>query len=284
MSDPGVRLRVMTWNVRYFGHGTHGLRASDAWIRRLAWVVAGLPTVPDVIALQEVEHGSLRGGAAPQLGRFVDHLHAALAANRSSARFDARYFPAHRYGRLYTTGLAVLVSDRHPIDAADAREITHVRWAPAARWKQRRIAARVTLRPHGASRPLHLVNTHLSLPAFFEVGPHRLPDRMGHGSNQLAEAEALLGQLPDGDTDVIVVGDFNSAPGSPVYDRLTARLVDPYRGADAETAAFLHRRMHLDHLFSSPSVRWDGVEAYSVDAGPFRGLSDHAPKIGRLAA
>lgn len=284
-------LSVMTWNVRYFGHGSGGVRASDGWMRKMAWVLAGRSEIPDVLALQEVEDGSLRGGSEPQLARFVGFLHEALAAHHRSERFVALYFPAHRYvlgaTSIFTTGLAILVSDTHPIVThnADApHDITHVRWAPMERVKQRRIAAHVRVRPHGGE-PVDVINVHLSLPAFFEErGPHRIVARMGFGTNQLAEIENLLAwleRLPPGPR--VVLGDFNSAPGSPVLARLAAGgLVDAGPVVDGGTAAFLHLRMHIDHLFATASVSWSGVCAYSVDHGPFRGLSDHAPKTGRF--
>jgi endonuclease/exonuclease/phosphatase family metal-dependent hydrolase len=286
-------LSVMTWNVRYFGHGSGGVRASDEWMRRMAWVLAGRPEIPDVIALQEVEDGSLRGGRDPQLARFVGFLHEALAAHHRPERFTALYFPAHRYAlgetSLFTTGLATLVSDAHVVEAHNAEapfDITHVRLRGMHPLKQRRIAARVRIRPHGGS-PIEVINIHLSLPAFFEErGPHRLPERMGFGTNQLVEVENLLAwldDLPSGPK--VVLGDFNSEPGSPAHRRLVqGGLVDAWDGrvVDGGTASFLHFRMHLDHLFATPSVSWTRVLAHSVDHGPFRGLSDHAPKTGTL--
>jgi endonuclease/exonuclease/phosphatase family metal-dependent hydrolase len=114
---------------------------------------------------------------------------------------------------------------------------------------------------------------------------------MGDGSNQLAEVGNLLEWLaPAAERPVVVVGDFNSRPGSPAYARLVdAGLVDAYATHADEpgpvaTAEFLHLRMHIDHLFSTPAVRWTDVRAHSVDHGPFRGLSDHAPKLGRVRA
>lgn len=286
-------LSVMTWNVRYFGHGSGGVRASDRWMRKMAWVLAGRPEIPDVIALQEVEDGSLRGGREPQLGRFVTFLHEALHAHRRTERFSALYFPAHRYTfgetSLFTTGLATLVSDAHRIEHHNATapyDITHVRWRGMHPLKQRRVAAHVRIRPRGGPA-VDVVNVHLSLPAFFEErGPHRIPHRMGHGTNQLVEVENLLGwlgELPTGPK--VVLGDFNSAPDSPAHRRLVAGgLVDAWggRAVDGGTASFLHLRMHIDHLFATPTVSWSQVRAHSLDHGPFRGLSDHAPKTGRL--
>jgi endonuclease/exonuclease/phosphatase family metal-dependent hydrolase len=289
----------MTWNVRYFGHPTRGLRATEPAIRRLAWVVAGQAELPDVIALQEVESESLRGGhGGGQLDRFAARLGDALEAHRRPARYLAHYFPAHRYGlgraALYTTGLAVLVREGLAVEAMSPREITHVRIPGFGRLKQRRLAVHLRIRPSGWSSALDLFNTHLSLPAFLEVGPHRVAARMGHGTNQLAEAAALLSFVGEhAGPHAVVVGDFNSLPGSPVYDHLLASgFVDahaevsgrtPTSLRDVGTASFMHLRMHLDHVFSSPAVRWRGLDAADLDHGPFAGLSDHAPKLGRFS-
>ena len=48
-------ITVMTWNVRYFGHGLRGLSSTEGGMRRAAKALAGLDALPDLIALQEVE-------------------------------------------------------------------------------------------------------------------------------------------------------------------------------------------------------------------------------------
>jgi endonuclease/exonuclease/phosphatase family metal-dependent hydrolase len=286
----------MTWNVRYFGHGARGLRATPRWMRRMAWVLAGQSALPDVIALQEVEDGSLRGGPEPQLARFLELFHEALAHHRRPEHFVGLYYPAHRYElrstSVYTTGLALLVSSELPIEAHNAAQpddITHVRLQRLSRLKQRRVVAHVRLRTRSGAR-LDVYNTHLSLPAFLEVGPV-LPKHMGSGSNQVEEAKNLLEVLSRTDPEpAVLVGDFNSAPGSPVYDSLLrGGLVDVHQAVSGleldalrehGSAGFLHYRMHLDHVFARGTLRPLSLEAHTIDAGPFRGLSDHAPKIG----
>ncbi len=293
-------LALMTWNVRYFGHGLRGLRATRGRIRRIARAVA--EAAPDLVALQEVEDRSLRGGMdRPQIDRFMDALHAEARALGRSRRWRALYYPAHRYqwGRLppmYTTGLAILVADHLEIEDHNAgrpHPITHVRLPRFAALKQTRIAAHARVRDPAREVAVDLFNTHFSLPAFFEVGL-QMPHRMGAGSNQLREAQALIDfvRARRAAPHAIVVGDLNSSPGSPAYEALArAGLRDGFGEVvrhDEEvlrrwsTARFLHHRMHIDHVFSTPGVRWLEWEPHTAcRGGPFHQLSDHAPKLGR---
>lgn len=298
MSRP---LGVMTWNVRYFGHGLGGLRSTDAWMRRIAQGLGSLDQLPEVVALQEVETRSLRAGLypEPQLTRFLKQLNGILAARGTRRRYRGLYFPAHAYrlgasSALYTTGLAVLLADEiEVVGRHTAHDITCFRLATFERLKQRRVVAHVRLRRAGDEQAIDLFNTHFSLPAFLEVGPHRVPDRMGHGTNQIREAERLVRFVRQhAASRAVLVGDFNTQPGSPVYDALArSGLRDAFadtRAMDLEdllgwaTARFLHKRMHIDHVFSTPDLEWLEFGDHDVDAGPLVGLSDHAPKVGWL--
>lgn len=297
-------LSIMTWNVRYFGHALRGLRTTSSAMRNAADALSSLVPMPDLIALQEVETRSLRGGLhkEAQLARFLRVLHDAMDAKGRPERYRGVYFPAHRYGlnvgpALYTTGLAILVGPRLEVVADNADEpdeITHHRVSWARRVKQSRIVGHVRVRPRGGGPTLDLFNTHLSLPAFLEVGPHRIHASMGHGSNQLAEIGAVLDALSRRtDESAVLVGDFNTAPGSAGYEALTsAGLVDAFAAHHdldvpdlhgISTAGFAAARMHIDHIFSHPHVLWESVEVHQVDdRGPFAGVSDHTPKLGRL--
>jgi endonuclease/exonuclease/phosphatase family metal-dependent hydrolase len=106
---------------------------------------------------------------------------------------------------------------------------------------------------------------------------------MGYGSNQLTEVRAVLDMVAQrsGGWPTVIVGDFNSQPGSPVYQAmLAAGVVDIYAGQDAlSTARFAHLRVHLDHIFATPSLEWAGC---AVLGAPFSALSDHAPKVATL--
>lgn len=311
---PGVDrpLRVVSYNVRYFGHALKGLASTRISARAIARGIARLDPTPDLVCLQEIETRSVRSRIAyrrsagvSQLELFASELDRAFAAHERRMPFEALYFPAHvnRVGRVpvYTTGLAILVRpDRLRIDAHNVeapQEITHHR---VERWrdrKQTRICAhlRVTTRP---GRTLHVFNTHLSLPSPFVREFWERRERMGFGPNQVHEARALAAYVRRmaGHEPFVVCGDFNSPPGSPVYRFLVdeagfvgaqERLgqCDPRFPRAFSTAGFLRLRMHLDHLFAGNGVSWldlEGTRPFGDRRSPFTGLSDHVPLIARF--
>jgi endonuclease/exonuclease/phosphatase family metal-dependent hydrolase len=218
--------------------------------------------------------------------------------------YTSIYFPAHTYrvaqgANLYTTGLAMLVHNdlvvqRH--NAHSPHDITHRGADKARSAKQTRICAHLRI---GGEEGIHLFNTHLSLPTPFAREFWTTGDRMGHGPNQLKEAQKLIQfiQKESGGERFVVMGDFNSNPGSPVYQMLTesAGLVDAQAKlqkasiADLRawpTAGFMQIRMHLDHMFGGPGVQWLDLEEshpFGDKDGRFHGLSDHVPWVARLA-
>ncbi len=296
---------ILTWNVRYFGHGLKGLRVTENSLRQAAAALASVDPFPDIIALQEVETRSLRAGLHPerQLSRFMTYLHRALDEAGRRQRYVPLYFPAHRYhlGKgpaIYTTGLAFLVGPRLRVlheNTECPQEITFLRRSWARPLKQKRILAHIQVQPFAGGIPVDVYNTHLSLPAFFEVGPHRIPSRMGHGSNQQHEADRILTYLSGSARGpLMLMGDFNTRPGSPTYERfLRHGLEDVFvehaprllerELEDHATAGFGPVRMHIDHVFASPQLRWHRLFAPRYgDAHLFSGISDHTPKMVSL--
>lgn len=303
-------LRVMTYNVRYFGHATRGIASTGPAFRRIARSLAALDPLPDLVCLQEVETQSLRSTTAnrlwhpaeTQLDRVMTELHAALARAKKPERYTAYYFPAHTYRltqrtNIYTTGLAVIASDALDIghhNAGRPHDITHR--LRAKKLKQTRICAHVSFK-HRDGFSFDVFNTHLSLPNIFSKEFWTEEARMGFGPNQLAEAKTLAEFVSSEkrSENYVVVGDFNSLPGSPVdrYLREQCGLVDafakvrcftPAESRDYPTAGFLNLRMHLDHVYSSPALEWLDFEGTCRfgEAGAFSGLSDHVPLIARV--
>jgi endonuclease/exonuclease/phosphatase family metal-dependent hydrolase len=72
-------LRLLSYNVRYFGHSTRGLASTRTSMRRIAEAIASLSPLPSIVCLQEVETRSIRStlahpGERTQLERFMEML------------------------------------------------------------------------------------------------------------------------------------------------------------------------------------------------------------------
>jgi endonuclease/exonuclease/phosphatase family metal-dependent hydrolase len=310
---PRRPLRVLSYNVRYFGHALKGLASTRGSKERIAARLAALEPLPDVVCLQEIETISLRSrlamrGRQPsetQLEAFMREVERAFAAQGAESPYEGFYFRAHvnrlRGISITTTGLAILVNLRrivvegHNVDSP--HHITHHHVERFKDRKQTRICAHMALRqPSG--RRLHVFNTHLSLPTPFARGFWSEPRRMGFGPNQVHEARTLVDFVHRlaGDEPFVVCGDFNSTPGSPVYRLLTEesrftsaqeRLgqCDPEEPRAFPTAGFLNLRMHLDHVFYGNGVApldLEGTHPFGARGAPFTGLSDHVPLIARF--
>jgi endonuclease/exonuclease/phosphatase family metal-dependent hydrolase len=301
-------VRVVTYNVRYFGHGTRGLASTAKAMERIADALAGLEPLADIICLQEVETTSLRSNVAhpspdgeTQLERLMSMLHAALLRAGKRDAYEAYYFPAHTYRlsvtQLYTTGLVIIAHrDFHVShhNAGEPHDITFRKIHPVKRLKQTRICAHLRV-VHESGVDLDVFNTHLSLPTTLSRAFWFEPKRMGWGPNQLEEARnvARFVQQERRSDRYVVVGDFNALPGSPVYRTfLQTGCRDPFAAhhdldedalARWPTAGFMNLRMHLDHVFSGGALSWrdfDGTHRFGQKGGLFRGLSDHVPILG----
>jgi endonuclease/exonuclease/phosphatase family metal-dependent hydrolase len=304
----------MSYNVRYFGHALKGLASTRRSQRAIAERLARLDPPADVVCLQEIETISLRSRVAfararpreTQLEAFLREVGAAWAARDRFSPYDGYYFRAHvnRLGiPITTTGLAILVNrERLRVEghnAAAPHHITHHHVDLFRGQKQTRICAHAVLATP-AGRHLHVFNTHLSLPTPFARAFWSEPLRMGWGPNQVQEARALAAfvRRHAGNEPFVVCGDFNAAPGSPVYRFLTHEAglrsaqerfgqCDPGFPAAFATAGFMRLRMHLDHVFYGNGVAFldlEGTTPFGDRRGPFHGLSDHVPIIGRFRA
>jgi len=304
-------LRVMSYNVRYFGHALKGLASTRRSQRGIASRLALLDPLADVVCLQEIETISLRSRVAfrgvhraeTQLAAFMREMGSAFGLTRASP-YEGFYFRAHvnqlRGLPISTTGLAILVNtrrlrvDHHNVEAPE--RITHHQVELWKDRKQTRICAHMRITtPLG---PLHVFNTHLSLPSPFARAFWSERMRMGWGPNQLHEARTLATfvRRHAGREPFIVCGDFNSAPSSPVFRYLTEEAgfacaqatlgqIDPDDPRAFPTAGFMRLRMHLDHLFFGNGVSFldlDDTVRYGDRRGVFAGLSDHVPLIGRF--
>ncbi len=302
-------MRIVSYNVRYFGHGLKGLASTAAGKARIARALLQLEPSPEIVCLQEIEDRSLRSALAyrgskqeeRQIDAFMRHLGEQAAQLGVKQRWEAWYFPAHRYGvgalSLYTTGLAVLVDTSKLKVIANNREqphrVTHIASKALQGLKQTRICAHLQLEESSGSR-FHVFNTHLSLPSPWQREFWQQKVRMGYGPNQLKEAQTLVDYVRDRSAGepLLVCGDFNSAPGTPVYRYLTQEAqftgaqqvltqIDPEAPGSFSTAGFMRMRMHLDHLFGAKVLFTDLNDTcrFGDSSSRFHGLSDHVPLI-----
>jgi endonuclease/exonuclease/phosphatase family metal-dependent hydrolase len=201
----------------------------------------------------------------------------------------------------YTTGLAILAHQNYRVNTHNAgtpRDITNrgAQVRAVRRLKQTRICGHVRF-DHVCGHSIDIFNTHLSLPTFFSKTFWKRGERMGHGANQIREAEALAEFVEsERKSDrFVVVGDFNTRPGSPVYDYLTRQVGlrdvlglhhnwDTYQSQHWPTAGFMQMRFHLDYIFAGRGLTWLDFEdshPFGLKTSRFHGLSDHVPIIGR---
>jgi endonuclease/exonuclease/phosphatase family metal-dependent hydrolase len=304
----GPRIRLLTYNVRYFSHSLRGAASTRSSQRRIAQAIAALEPVADVLCLQEVESASLRsratrrcaGPQASQLDGFLADLKGACAALGKACHYRGLYFPGHvtRLWRMpvASCGLAILVHEaRFQITSHNADAPWSIPSERVDPLRGPRICAHVRLvDPRG--QPLHVFNAHLSLPLPLpQLLFWRLPRRLGYAGNQLAESRAVAKLIRGevGHEPFVLCGDFNATPGSPVLRHLTddagfhvarrARLPD---GSREPTFSAMGVALQLDYLFCGGGAAWFDIDGtYPVDAreGPFMGLSDHVPVVARLA-
>ena len=306
-------LRIVTYNVRYFGHALRGLASTRGSKRGIAEALAALDPVADIVCLQEVETISLRSRLAfrrshleeTQLESFMSQLEESFERRPPPFPYDAFYFRAHvnriAGTPLQSMGLAILVHRyRLKIESHNCESPQNITYHHVQRWKDRkqtRICAHMRLLGPGG-KPLHIFNTHLSLPTPFAKAFWTSKEKMGFGVNQLQEAKTLAGFIDrhSAGEPFIVCGDFNSPPGSPVFRYLTDECalesaqvklgqIDGKTSRAFPTAGFLRLRMHLDHLFSGNGVQWadlEGTRAFGDKESQFAGCSDHVPLVGRL--
>ncbi|MBU1394695.1 MAG: endonuclease/exonuclease/phosphatase family protein [Gammaproteobacteria bacterium] len=239
-------LRVMTYNV----HGCVGMDGKlDA--ERIARVIARAR--PDVVALQELDVGRERSQGMDQaqlIARYLEmefHFHPAM------------HLEEERYGDAILTHLPQRLVKAGPLPGLAGKPYLEPR---GALW--------VAVDLHG--REVQIINTHLGL----------------YPRERAAQVEALLGsdwlaheqcQGP-----VILCGDLNALPSSPVCRRLGSQL------EDAQTAAKHHRpkatfssrlpRMRIDHVFIRPGLEVTGIEV--PDSELARVASDHLPLVAEI--
>ncbi|MBE9487415.1 MAG: endonuclease/exonuclease/phosphatase family protein [Chloroflexi bacterium] len=246
IATPTDRLRIMTYNV----HSCIGMDGKLA-AERIARVIARAN--PDVVALQELDVGRARTGGIDQahlIAHYLEmdfHFHAAL------------HFEEECYGDAILTHLPLRLVKAGPLPTPADKPYLETR---GALW--------VAIDLHGIE--IQVINTHLGL----------------FSRERLAQAEVLLGSdwLANKQCrePVILCGDFNAPPSSPVCCRLRDHL------RDAQTEAEHHRPQstffgrfpttRIDHIFIGSGLEVTGIEVPRSELAMV--ASDHLPLIAEL--
>lgn len=246
--DAGMSVRVVTYNI-------HSCRGMDGKVRpeRIARVLNSFD--PDVVAVQEVDCHRPRSGGHDQAQLIADHL-------RMTHVFHAMFEEEkERYG--------IAVFSRHPFELLKAGYLTGpgkglMRESRGAIWLKLGIEGRP---------PFHFVNTHFGLG---REERHRQTDEL--------LGREWLGGIPD-DEPVILCGDFNSRPGSKVYQRLRQHFHDAQLGLEGHRprATFTSVRpvLRLDHIFTSRHFAVKEIERPDSITAVI--ASDHLPLCAELA-
>jgi endonuclease/exonuclease/phosphatase family metal-dependent hydrolase len=244
---PPRSVRVMTYNV-------HSCIGMDGQLspERIARVIAHYE--PDVVALQELDVGRPRTGGADQVHLIARRLEMAYHFHPTIRVAEERY------------GNAIL--SRMPMRLVKADKLPGLANRPRL---EPRGAIWTTVEVDGCD--VQIFNTHLGL----------------RRRERLNQVDALLGDgwlgHPDCRGPVVLLGDLNAGPTSPVYRRLSGVL------RDAQIAATDHRPKNtwfgpfptnrIDHVMVDSATQVLRVEVPKT--GLTRRASDHLPLLVDLA-
>jgi endonuclease/exonuclease/phosphatase family metal-dependent hydrolase len=245
-ASEGRSLRVMTYNI-------HSCIGIDGKVRpeRIVSVIRSCRA--DVIALQEVDANRRRSRGHEQARLIAEAL---AMSHHYYAVFD-------HGGEQY--GLAII--SRYPLRHVRSGHLTA---ADASRRREARGAMWVTL--EAPSGPVHMINTHFGL---------RREERLCQTAVLLGDE--WLGQISAHEP-IILCGDMNAGPKSPVCRSLTARLIDAQTQAPnfRPRATFISTMpvRRLDHIFVSPHFTVRGVMQPRTSTAAV--ASDHLPVCAEL--
>lgn len=240
------RLRVATYNV----HGCRGLDARRSE-KRIADVIAALDV--DVIGLQELDLNRRRSAGVDQAAVIADQLGWHRFFHPALRVADEQY------------GDAVL--SRYPMRLRQARELPSVttRICPESR-----AAIWVEIETPGGA--VQVINTHLGLGR---------RERLTQA--QLLAGPEWLGSVATEDP-LVLMGDFNSLPGSPPFQLLTRQLRDTRTlvSPSPSLRSFPTRYplLAVDHILVNERL---GVNSVAVVRNAVTKIaSDHFPVVADL--
>ncbi|HVF72773.1 MAG TPA: endonuclease/exonuclease/phosphatase family protein [Chthoniobacterales bacterium] len=244
--ENGERLRVATYNVRGC-RGMDGQRSEQ----RIAEVIAALDV--DVIGLQELDVNRARSAGVDQAAVIAEHLGWHRYFHPAMVMAEEHY------------GDAIL--SRYPMRLRQAKVLPSVttRLCPESR-------AALWAEIETSRGTLHVINTHLGLGR----------------RERLMQAELLAGpewlESRDENQPLVLMGDFNTFPGSAVFRVLTRELRDVRKlvspSPRLRTFPTRYPLFAVDHIFVSDLLEVDSISV--IRNRQTRIASDHFPLVAHL--
>ncbi|MFO7753073.1 MAG: endonuclease/exonuclease/phosphatase family protein [Desulfobacteraceae bacterium] len=247
--DGDFTLKVMTYNIKSCMN--RGRKVDpESTVESVSCLM------PDVIALQEVDVGKKRTGFMDQAEYLAGRL------NMNHYFFPVMESEEEKYG------LALL--SVYPVAHLECCFLPAL---GSGKPKERRgfMAARIET-PAGS---LNVVNTHLGL----NPGDRKVQ------AESLFRDEALRNTFTENEA-LILCGDFNCGPRSPVYRKIVTHLKDvqtaaAQRGYPRSTFFSWYPFLRLDHIFVSE--HFNPVHVHVPGTGRAKSASDHLPVFAKLA-
>lgn len=242
-------LKVMTYNIKSCMN--RGRKVDpDSTVESVSLLM------PDIIALQEVDAGKKRTGFMDQAAYLAEQL------NMNHYFFPVMENATEQYGLALLSVYPVSHTEYCYLPALESRKP-----------KERRgfMAARI----HTPAGVLNVVNTH------FGLNPSERKIQM----DSLFTDAALRNTFEKGDA-LILCGDFNCGPRSPVYRKIVTHLKDVQtvghqKGYPKSTFFSWYPFLRLDHIFISP--HFTPVQVHVPGTWRARSASDHLPVFAELS-
>ncbi|MEM8712435.1 MAG: endonuclease/exonuclease/phosphatase family protein [Planctomycetota bacterium] len=210
-------LRVVAYNIRH-GHG-----ADDAVdLQRVATVLESLE--PDIVLLQEVDHGCARSGSVDQARRLGDLL------NMASAFGPFRPYDGGLYGMAALSRFPILHQTVVPLPPGP-NPLSSLELRVAAPFGPCVVAG------------LHLVQTE---------------------NQRLSQADFLVERYAASADPVILAGDLNSERGSSVLKSLARAFVIPGKSGERDTFPAIAPVKEIDFVLLSRTFDWQVSSSFTV--------------------
>jgi endonuclease/exonuclease/phosphatase family metal-dependent hydrolase len=270
---PGQTLRVLSWNVQYMagkGHvffydvmGGEGpderpTRADiEATLQGVARVIRD--ENPDIVLLQEIEHGSSRTDHEDQIARLLGELPADYRCHTSAYYWKSTFVPHPRI--MGAVGMKLAILSKYRLSRAVRHQLPEAPSDPVTKlFSFKRAILEAGLPIAGSERELAVLDTHL--------------DAFAQGSDtmqrQVDMVTRLLDQMSASGQHWLIGGDFNLLPpGAAAYERLK----------EHEQAAYLPET-ELRALFERHQVVPGAAEIGGPDAARWFTHFPNDPRVG----